>query len=31
MLEAIDGKMLVPEYTDDYLTEVKNIVLGRYK
>ncbi|MDY4003609.1 MAG: DEAD/DEAH box helicase [Ligilactobacillus saerimneri] len=31
MLEAIDGKMLVPEYTDDYLTEVKNIILGRYK
>ncbi|MCZ0891498.1 DEAD/DEAH box helicase [Ligilactobacillus saerimneri] len=31
MLEAIDGQMLVPEYTDDYLTEVKNIVLGRYK
>lgn len=31
MLAAIDGKLLVPEYTDDYLQEVKDIVLGRYK
>lgn len=29
MLDAIEGKMLVPEYTDNYLDEVKNIVLGR--
>lgn len=29
MLNAIEGKMLVPEYTDDYLEEVKKIVLGR--
>lgn len=26
MTEAIDGQMLVPEYTDDYLEEVKKIV-----
>ena len=26
MAEAIDGQMLVPEYTDDYLEEVKKIV-----
>ncbi|KRN08588.1 SNF2 family DNA RNA helicase [Liquorilactobacillus mali KCTC 3596 = DSM 20444] len=31
MLDAIDGKLLVPEYPDDYLQEVKNIVLGKYK
>jgi hypothetical protein len=31
MLDAIDGQMLVPEYTDDYLQEVKDIVMGRYK
>lgn len=27
MLSAIEGKLLVPEYTDDYLEEVKKIVL----
>lgn len=26
MLDAIDGKFLVPEYTDDYLDEVKAII-----
>ena len=31
MLDAIDGQLLVPEYTDDYLQEVKDIVMGRYK
>ncbi|MEE6705008.1 DEAD/DEAH box helicase [Limosilactobacillus reuteri] len=31
MLGAIDGQLLVPEYTDDYLQEVKDIVMGRYK
>lgn len=31
MLDAIDGKLLVPEYTDDYLQEVKDIVLGKYR
>lgn len=31
MVDAIDGKVLVPEYTDDYLQEVKDIVMGRYK
>lgn len=31
MLDAIDGQLLAPEYTDDYLQEVKDIVLGRYK
>lgn len=31
MLDAIEGQLLVPEYTDDYLQEVKNIVMGRYK
>ena len=31
MLDAIDGQFLVPEYTDDYLQEVKDIVMGRYK
>lgn len=31
MLDAIDGQLLVPEYTDDYLKEVKDIVMGRYK
>lgn len=31
MLDAIDGQLLVPEYTDDYLQEVKDIVIGRYK
>ncbi|MBU7481863.1 SNF2-related protein [Lactiplantibacillus pentosus] len=31
MLDAIDGDLLVPEYPDDYLQEVKNIVLGKYK
>lgn len=30
-LDAIDGQLLVPEYTDDYLQEVKDIVIGRYK
>ncbi|KRL63068.1 DEAD/DEAH box helicase [Lactobacillus psittaci] len=29
MIDAIDGKMLVPEYTDDYLEEVKKIVMDR--
>ncbi|OTA51266.1 helicase, partial [Limosilactobacillus reuteri] len=27
MLDAIDGQLLVPEYTDDYLQEVKDIVM----
>lgn len=31
MIDAIDGQLLVPEYTDDYLQEVKDIVMGRYK
>lgn len=31
MLDAIDGQLLTPEYTDDYLQEVKAIVLGRYR
>lgn len=31
MLDAIDGQLLVPEYTDDYLQEVKDIVMGRYR
>lgn len=31
MIGAIDGQLLVPEYTDDYLQEVKDIVMGRYK
>lgn len=31
MLDAIDGQLLVPEYTDDYLQEFKDIVMGRYK
>ena len=31
MLDAIDGQLLVPEYTDDYLKEVKDVVMGRYK
>lgn len=31
MLDAIDGDLLVPEYSDDYLREVKNIVLGKCK
>lgn len=31
MLDAIDGQLLVPEYTDDYLQEVKDIVIGKYK
>ncbi|WP_459520349.1 SNF2-related protein [Lactiplantibacillus plantarum] len=31
MINAIDGQLLVPEYTDDYLQEVKDIVMGRYK
>ena len=26
MLEAIDGQLLVPEYPDDYLDEVKAII-----
>jgi len=30
-LDAIDGDLLVPEYPDDYLQEVKKIVLGKYK
>lgn len=30
MLNAIDGQLLVPEYTDDYLQEVKDIVIGKY-
>lgn len=29
MLDAIDGDLLVPEYTDDYLEEVKRIVLDK--
>ncbi|WP_080926869.1 DEAD/DEAH box helicase [Ligilactobacillus ruminis] len=28
MMDAIEGPMLVPEYEDDYLEEVKKIVLG---
>ena len=28
MLDAIEGDLLVPEYTDDYLEEVKRIVDG---
>lgn len=28
MLDAIDGYLLVPEYTDDYLEEVKKIILN---
>lgn len=31
MFGAIDGDLLVPEYSDDYLREVKNIVLGKCK
>ena len=31
MLDAIDGQLLVPEYTDDYLKEVKDVVMGRYR
>lgn len=31
MLDAIDGQLLIPEYTDDYLKEVKDVVMGRYK
>lgn len=31
MLNAIDGQLLVPEYTDDYLQEVKDILTGKYK
>ena len=31
MIDAIVGQLLVPEYTDDYLQEVKDIVMGRYK
>lgn len=31
MIDAIDGQLLVPEYTDDYLQEVKDIIMGRYK
>lgn len=31
MLNAIDGQLLVPEYTDDYLQEVKDILIGKYK
>lgn len=27
MLEAIDGQLLVPEYPDDYLDEVKAIII----
>lgn len=27
MMEAIEGQMLVPEYTDDYLEDVKKIVM----
>lgn len=30
MLAAIDGQLLVPEYTDDYLNEVKSIVMGNH-
>lgn len=29
MIDAIDGDLLVPEYTDDYLEEVKKIVLDK--
>ena len=28
MMDAIEGPMLVPEYTDDYLEDVKKIVFG---
>lgn len=28
MLDAIEGDLLVPEYTDDYLEEVKLIIDG---
>lgn len=31
MLNAIDGQLLVPEYTGDYLQEVKDILIGKYK
>ncbi len=31
MLDDIDGPLLVSEYTDDYLQEVKDIVIGKYK
>lgn len=31
MLNAIDGQLLVPEYTDDYLQEVKDILIKKYK
>lgn len=31
MLNAIDGQLLVPEYTDDYLQEVKDILIRKYK
>ena len=31
MIDAIDGQLLVPEYTDDYLQEVKDIIMGMYK
>ena len=31
ILDAIDGQLLVPEYTDDYLQEVKDILIGKYK
>lgn len=27
MMDAIEGQMLVPEYTDDYLEDVKKIVM----
>lgn len=27
MLDAIDGQLLVPEYPDDYLDEVKAIII----
>lgn len=29
MLKAIEGKMLIPEYADDYLEEVKKIVMQK--
>ncbi len=29
MLDAIEGDLLVPEYTDDYLEEVKRIIDGK--
>ncbi len=28
MLDAIEGDLLVPEYIDDYLEEVKRIIDG---